>query len=96
MTKKAMNQMTKTRGKKMTEPTPQPPAGKNAPPARIRFIIDCDMLKGEVQVQGPIQQKLLAIKILADAIHIVTDYKPAPPPVIVDPRKANGHPLIQG
>ncbi len=33
-------------------------------PKRIRFIVDCDLEKGEVQIQGPIQQKLLAMKIL--------------------------------
>jgi hypothetical protein len=51
-------------------------------PRKIRFIVDCDLDKGEVQIQGPIHQKLLAIKVLADAIHIVTDYQPT----ILDPR----------
>jgi hypothetical protein len=61
---------------------------------KIRFTIECDLDKGEVQIQGPIQQKLLAIKILADAIHIVTDYKIVQPTVLEMPGGNGRPPLI--
>ena len=73
----------------MSDETSQTPRLPRVP-NKIRFIVDCDMEKGEVQIQGPIQQKLLAVKILSDAIHIVCDYKI---PVIVDPKKMNGAPM---
>lgn len=61
---------------------------------KIRFIVTCDLGKGEVQVEGPIAQKLLAIKILADAIHIVTDYKIPERSNILTPQGGNGRPQL--
>ncbi len=63
-------------------------------PRKITFIVTCDLDKGEVQVQGPIQQKLLAIKILADAIHIVTDHQMPAPRNILIPQGGNGRPPL--
>ena len=50
------------------------------------LTIHCDMEKGQITVKGPIHLKLLCIKVLADAIHIVSDQ----PQAVPKPDPANG------
>lgn len=69
------------------DPTPQPQQSRM--PKRVQFLITCDIEKGEVEIRGPINQKMFAIRALNDAIRIVLDHNPNPP-AIIDPKKNGG------
>jgi hypothetical protein len=66
----------------MTDPIPPQRAGL---PKKVVFNIVFDTEKQEVAIQGPIQQKLFALKVLSMAMGAVCDYVPP----VIQP-KTNG------
>ena len=70
----------------MNDEQPQQPP-KISMPKRVQYLVTVYVDKGEVEIRGPIHQKLFAIKALTDAIKIIVDYNPKLPSAIIDPRK---------
>lgn len=59
-----------------------------ATPPIIRFVIECHMANGQIFIQGPVQNKPLAIKIFADAMKAIVDWQM--PAIAVPPQHKNG------